>query len=172
MSQLIDDLLAFSRLGKKKISISSVNMNELTEGAIYEISKSVKHDAQFIIGELPVIEGDYGLLNQLMINLILNAVKYSSKEETSIVEIFAEETKDEFVFSVKDNGAGFDMRFVDKLFGVFQRLHSQEEFEGTGVGLAIVQRVIKKHDGRVWAEGKVGEGATFSFSISKTSEIG
>jgi len=112
------------------------------------------------------MEADYGLLRQVMLNLISNALKYSSKKEHPIVEIFSEEKDGEIVFSVKDNGAGFDMKYYDKLFGVFQRLHKQNEFEGVGVGLAIVHRVITKHGGKVWAQGKVNEGARFNFSLT------
>jgi light-regulated signal transduction histidine kinase (bacteriophytochrome) len=117
---------------------------------------------------LPNTEGDPALLAQVYINLISNAVKYSAKKENPEVDIGATEKDDEIVYYVKDNGAGFDMQYAHKLFGVFQRLHSNEEFEGTGVGLAIVQRIIVKHGGKVWAEGKPNEGAAFYFSLPKT----
>ncbi len=166
MGTLIDDLLAFSQLGRKEMKKTKIDMNELTEGVLSEMNKSVSHKAKISIGELQSVKADYGLLHQVMFNLISNAIKYSSKKENPIVEIFSEMKDGEIIFSVKDNGAGFDMKYADKLFGVFQRLHSQEEFEGTGVGLAIVQRVIAKHSGRIWAEGKVNEGATFKFSLT------
>jgi signal transduction histidine kinase len=167
MGTLIDDLLAFSRLGRKEINKSSIDMNELVQGTLLELNKSMPNKAVIDVGELHHIEADYGLMSQVMLNLLSNAVKYSSKKEKPVIEIRSKIVKDEIVFSVKDNGAGFDMRYADKLFGVFQRLHSQEDFEGVGVGLAIVQRVINRHGGKVWAEGKVNEGATFSFSFHK-----
>src|SRR5665647_2514074 len=166
MGMLIDDLLTFSRLGRKEIQKSNIDMNELTKEVLIGINKSIAHSAEIKIGKLHSAKADYSLLYQVMFNLISNAVKYSSKKENSLIEIFSEEKNNKIIFSVKDNGAGFDMRYADKLFGVFQRLHSQEDFEGTGVGLAIVQRVIAKHNGRVWAEGRVNEGATFNFSLS------
>lgn len=165
MGTLIDDLLTFSRLGRKDVQKSLIDMNELTEGVLIEMDKADSHSAKINIGKLHTVQADYGLLNQVMFNLISNAVKYSSKKKEPVVEIFSEEKNGEIIFSVKDNGAGFNMKYYDKLFGVFQRLHSQEEFEGTGVGLAIVQRIIAKHEGRIWAEGKVNEGATFNFAI-------
>ncbi len=165
MGMLIDDLLAFSRLGRKEISTTTINMNELTQGVLIELQKSVSHKATCRISTLHSVKGDYALLYQVMYNLISNAVKYSSKKENPVVEISSEEKDGEVIFSIRDNGVGFDMLYVNKLFGVFQRLHSHEEFEGTGVGLAIVYRVITKHRGKVWAEGKLDEGAVFRFSL-------
>lgn len=165
MGTLIDDLLAFSKLGRKEVRKTEIDMNELTEGVLFDLSKSIKHCAEIKIGKLHKVTADYSLLRQVMFNLISNAVKYSSRKENPFVEIVSEENNGEIIFSVKDNGAGFDMKYYDKLFGVFQRLHNQKEFEGVGVGLAIVQRVITKHGGKVWAEGKVNEGAVFNFSL-------
>lgn len=167
MGILIDELLSFSRLGRKEIQMTEINMNKLVEEVMVELNKSMTHHAKIKIGKLHEAKADYGLLRQVMFNLISNAVKYSSKKKIPIVEISSEEKKNEIIFSVKDNGAGFDMQYADKLYGVFQRLHSQDEFEGTGVGLAIVQRIISRHKGRSWAEGKVNEGAVFYFSIMK-----
>ncbi len=168
MGILIDDLLSFSQLGRKEIQMTEIDMNEMVKEVIIELNKSMTHDAKIKIGKLHETKADYGLLRQVMFNLISNAVKYSSKKKNPVVEISSEEKSGEIIFSVKDNGAGFDMRYANKLFGVFQRLHSQDEFEGTGVGLAIVQRIISRHKGRSWAEGKVNEGAVFYFSIEKT----
>jgi len=165
MGNLIDDLLAFSRLGKKELSKTDLNMNELVEGALYELNKSVKHTATVKIKNLHSAKGDYGLINQVVINLLSNAIKYSSKVKTPLVEISSEKTDNELIYFVKDNGAGFDMRYANKLFGVFQRLHTMEEFEGTGVGLAIVQRIMAKHGGKVSAEGEKNKGAIFKFSL-------
>jgi len=167
MGMLIDDLLAFSRLGRKEIQKSNIDMNELTKEVLVGINKSIAHSAEIKIGKLHSAKADYSLLYQVMLNLISNAVKYSSKKEHPLVEIFSEEKNGEIIFSVKDNGVGFDMRFVNKLFGIFQRLHKSKDFEGTGVGLAIVQRIISKHGGKVSAEGKVNEGAVFNFSLTK-----
>lgn len=167
MGTLIDELLAFSRLGRKEVNRKFIDMNELAEGVLSEVNKAHPNLAKINIKKLHPVKADYGLLHQVMYNLISNAIKYSSKKQLSVIDISSEDNGDEIVYSVKDNGAGFDMKYSDKLFGVFQRLHSQEEFEGTGVGLAIVQRVIAKHNGRVWAEGKVNNGATFNFSLTK-----
>lgn len=165
MGTLIDDLLTFSRLGRKEIQKNTIDLAQLVEGVIIELNKTTHHRAQLNIGKLHKVKGDYGLLNQAVINLIGNAIKYSSHKKEPAIEVYSEQNANETVFTVKDNGAGFDMRYADKLFGVFQRLHSDEEFEGTGVGLAIVQRVIAKHGGRVNAEGKTGEGALFQFTL-------
>ena len=168
MGTLIDDLLGFSRLGKKEIRKSLVDMNEIANKALNEINKTVKHKAQVIIHPLHPIMADQALMGHIMTNILSNAIKYSSKEENPIIEIRSSEKFDEVVYSVQDNGAGFDMEYSQKLFGVFQRMHSSDEFEGTGVGLAIAQRIVLKHGGKIWAKGKEGEGATFYFSLPTT----
>lgn len=167
MGILIDDLLAFSRLGRKEIQKSELDMNTLARSAISEIGRLQPHKAKIQLGKLHIAYGDYSLVYQVFLNLLSNAVKYTSKLKEPKIEIYSEEINGEVVFSVRDNGAGFDMKYADKLFGVFQRLHSQEEYDGTGVGLAIVQRVIAKHEGRVWGEAKVNEGAVFNFILNK-----
>lgn len=164
MGQLIDDLLSFSRLGRKEIQKSEVNMMFLTESVIEEI-KAIHPHAQINIEGLHHAWGDESLLKQVLFNYISNAVKYSSKSRSPIVTIKSEIKNENIVYSVSDNGAGFDMEYAHKLFQVFQRLHSRKEFEGTGVGLAIVARIISKHAGKVWADGKIGKGATFFFSL-------
>ena len=171
MGRLIDDLLAFSRLGRKGLLKSSISMQDLVEGIVEEYKREGKNpETTFIIHALPPAYADHSTIRQVWENLISNAVKYSSRQKESIVEIGSFEEGDEVVYYVKDNGAGFSMEYYDKLFGVFQRLHSEEEFEGTGVGLAIVHRIITKHDGRIWAESKPDEGATFYFSQPKSSQ--
>jgi len=170
MGNLIDDLLALSRLGRKEIRKSMVNMNQLTDSVLEEIGKVTETKAEIKIDQLHDVMADDSLMNHVLMNLISNAIKYSSKTENPVVEVKSEETNSEYIYSVKDNGAGFDMKYADKLYGVFQRLHANHEFEGTGVGLAIVNLIIRKHNGKVWAEGKVNEGATFYFSMPKPKE--
>ncbi|MCD6013191.1 MAG: domain S-box protein [Flavipsychrobacter sp.] len=165
MGVLIDDLLSFSRLGRKDLQKAEVDMNELVKSVVAEVNKTARSNAVINAGELPRVRCDAALIKQVLINLVSNALKYSSKKEHAIIEISSVLSGNEIIFSIKDNGVGFDMRYVDKLFGVFQRLHSNSEFPGTGVGLAIVQRIIHKHDGRVWAEGNVNEGAQFYFTL-------
>ena len=165
MGNLIDDLLSFSRLGKKELAKTDLNMNELFEGALYELNKSITHKAAVKIKKLHPAKGDYGLINQVVVNLLSNAIKYSSKVKEPLVEISSEKTDSELIYLIKDNGAGFDMRYANKLFGVFQRLHTIDEFEGTGVGLAIVKRIMTKHGGKVTAEGERDKGAIFKFSL-------
>jgi light-regulated signal transduction histidine kinase (bacteriophytochrome) len=140
-------------------------MEELTREVVYEIESDNSHRTTITINELPPAYGDHSLIRQVLANLISNAVKYSSKCESPKVIIGAIDETDKCVYYVKDNGVGFSMEHANKLFGVFQRLHSNEEFEGTGVGLANVQRIILKHGGSVWAEAQPGEGATFYFSL-------
>ncbi|MDQ3109180.1 MAG: ATP-binding protein [Bacteroidota bacterium] len=166
MGRLIDDLLAFSRLGKQHVSKVTVDMNELVNAVIADFKKSgVGEKVTFHVSPLGKAQGDYGMLKQVMINLVSNAIKYSSKKAASEIEIGFSGDNSQAVYYVKDNGAGFNMAYYDKLFGVFQRLHGADEFEGNGVGLAIVQRIITKHSGKVWAESKENEGATFNFSL-------
>jgi PAS domain S-box-containing protein len=165
MGNLIDDLLAFSRLGKKGLQKTTVNTRELVENVLYEIGNSLSDKASVKIGNLQPIEADYALINQVFVNLLSNAAKYSSKKECPIIEIESKLHETEVIYSVKDNGAGFDMKYADMLFGVFQRLHKVNEFDGTGVGLAIAHRIVSKHGGRIWADAKPGEGATFFFSL-------
>ncbi len=165
MNQLIEGLLAFSKLGKQRVSLSSINMNEMVERVINELRKSLHFQTEIRIGELHSVKGDPVLINQVLVNLISNSIKYSSKSASPVVEITAEKNGHEIVYSIKDNGVGFEMQYADKLFGVFQRLHSSEEFEGTGVGLAIVQRIVNKHGGKIWAVGEQDKGAVFHFSL-------
>jgi signal transduction histidine kinase len=167
MNTLIEELLEFSRLGRQELRRQEIDMKHLTEEVIREISKSMNHAAQIKISELPKVRADRQLIYQVMFNLLSNAIKYSAKKEDPVVEISSEENGSDVVFSVKDNGAGFDMKYAGKLFDVFQRLHSDRDFKGTGVGLAIVQRIVAKHGGRVWGEGKQDEGALFRFSLAK-----
>lgn len=170
MGALIDDLLSFSRLGRKGVEKVLIDMNKLTEYVIRELKQSMPHHAEINVGSLCPVMADPSLMHHVMTNLISNAVKYSSKRENPIVEISSVSSDKECIFSIQDNGVGFDMEYVKKLFGVFQRLHSIEEFPGTGVGLAIVQRIIQKHNGRVWAEGKIDEGAAFHFALPSLNQ--
>lgn len=165
MGTLIDDLLAFSRLGKRELQKSLVNMGVLVEEVLSEIESYNTHRANIKIDKLPPAYADHSLIRQVLANLVSNAVKYSSKSESPQITIGTLDDANECIYYVKDNGVGFSMEYAKKLFGVFQRLHSNEEFEGTGVGLAIVQRIIVKHGGRVWAEAQQGAGATFYFSL-------
>lgn len=167
MGTLIDDLLAFSRLGRKELQKTEIDMNNIVQEVIDDLKKTFEHSSAIAIQDLPKVKADYGLMYQVLYNLISNAVKFSSKKEDSRVTISWEEKGKYYLFCIKDNGAGFNMAYADKLFNVFQRLHSQEEFPGTGVGLAIVQRIIEKHGGKVWAEGELDRGATFKFSLPK-----
>jgi signal transduction histidine kinase len=168
MGKLIDDLLTFSHAGKQNLTKVTLNMNNLVKTVVNELTHDKESSTKFVIKTLKETEGDSSMMKQVLTNLISNAIKYSSKKEQSSVEIGNYEEQQNMIYYVKDNGAGFDMKYYNKLFGVFQRLHSAAEFEGTGVGLALVQRIIKKHGGDVWAESKPEEGATFFFSLPIT----
>lgn len=168
MGQLIDNLLEFSRLGKRPVKKMRVDMDELFNSVADECRR-FNPKVLFHIHPLAEAVGDREMLKQVVINLLSNAVKYSSKNPQARIEIGSEQNNGNSVYYVKDNGAGFNMRYYDKLFGVFQRLHRADEFEGVGVGLAIVQRVVTKHNGKVWAEGEENLGATFYFSLPDES---
>ena len=167
MDQLIDDLLAFSRSSLKEMKKSPADMDSMVEQVMADVLELhlEKKKPVVRIQPLPGAQGDAGLLRQVWVNLISNAVKYSRDATSPFIEISGRIEGAETVYSVKDNGAGFDMAHHDKLFEMFQRLHAESEFEGTGVGLSIVNRIVTRHGGRVWAEGKIGEGAVFHFAL-------
>ncbi len=172
MGILIDDLLAFSRLGRAEITKRKVEFSALVREVIQDMKDEVKgRDIKWAIDELPVVFGDHALLRLVFVNLISNAVKFTKTLPKAEIKIGCKDELDKVLCSVTDNGVGFDMKYVDKLFGVFQRLHSQNEFEGTGVGLANVRRIISRHGGRIWAKSSLGKGATFYFTIPKTKVI-
>jgi light-regulated signal transduction histidine kinase (bacteriophytochrome) len=167
MGQLINDLLAFSRLGRNKMASSTIDMNELAQSVFDELKFGApERDIECSLRPLPPTRGDRAMIRQVLVNLLSNAIKFTGPAHTASIEIGCSGNElEQNTYFVKDNGAGFDMQYSEKLFGVFQRLHSTKEFEGTGVGLAIVQRIVQRHGGRVWAEGKVNEGATFHFTL-------
>ncbi len=161
MNKLIEDLLSFSRMSRSSMNYTRVDFAKMIEAIIQEITLMQNIHTQFKIGTLPVIEGDEAMLRIAFTNLISNAVKFSSKKEKPVVEIDSCKQNEKTVIYVKDNGVGFDPSLYDKLFKVFQRLHSEKDFPGTGIGLALVRRIILRHGGRVWAKSNPGEGATF-----------
>ncbi len=166
--QLVDDLLAFSRMGRAEMMRAEIDFDALMRQAKSDLQVERNgHRIDWEIANLPAVKGDAAMLRLVWQNLLSNAVKYSRSREQAIIEIGCKESADEYVFFVRDNGVGFDMRYVNKLFGVFQRLHSQEEFEGTGIGLANVRRIISRHNGRVWAESELKKGSVFYFSLPK-----
>jgi PAS domain S-box-containing protein len=166
MSSLIRGLLKFSQLGKAPLTLSDVNMNELVATVLSEIkSDQIDPKTKIIVHELPSCSCDEILMKQVWYNLIGNAIKYSSKKEAPVIEIGSTKNEHGQFCYVRDNGAGFDTKYTDRLFTIFQRLHTQSEFEGTGVGLALVHRIVTKHGGRIWAESVKDEGATFYFTL-------
>jgi signal transduction histidine kinase len=166
MEELINALLALSRIGRKEIEYSEVDMDKMAEEVFEEIKNiTPERKVQLDISPLPLAHCDKGMIHQVFSNLLSNAIKYTRLREAAIIKVGGYTEDSENVYYVKDNGAGFDMHCADKLFGVFQRLHSEDEFEGIGIGLTIVQRIIKRHGGKIWAEGKVNEGATFYFTL-------
>jgi len=172
MGQLIDDLLAFSRIGRYKPKLQETDMRELANMVLQQLTIDYPHHKVSLdIKSVEPVTCDPSLIKQVWVNLISNALKYSSQKEVQYIEIGSRKNNNEIVYYIKDNGAGFDMRYYDKLFGIFQRLHSNNDFEGTGVGLAIVHRIVKRHSGRVWAEGTVDKGATFYFSLPKVANV-
>jgi signal transduction histidine kinase len=166
MGKLIDALIAFTQLNRHAIEQSTIDMNTLAHAVLKELrERDLDRDVTVSIKELPRAMGHLELIRQLFIHLIDNALKFTQPKQNSTIEIGWQRDHGESIYYVKDNGVGFDMQYADKLFGVFQRLHRDEEFKGVGIGLSIVHRIVQKHGGRVWAEGKPGEGATFYFSL-------
>lgn len=169
MGQLIDDLLAFSRIGRKELVLMNIAMETLVNDLCSELKNELSdRTIEFHIDGLLPARADNVTIKQVWLNLLSNAIKYSGLKDIAVIEIGSEMKGDEIIYHIKDNGVGFDMRYAHKLFGVFQRLHSDEEFEGTGVGLALVHRIITKHGGSVWADAKENEGATFFFTLPKS----
>jgi PAS domain S-box-containing protein len=169
MGMLIEDLLGFSRMGRKEMAAENVTLGDLLQEVIHEFDAETRgRNIDWRIGELPVVIGDRAMLHIVLINLISNALKFTQKREKADIEVGTlPEAEQEAVIFVRDNGAGFDMQYANKLFGVFQRLHGSDEFEGTGIGLANVHRIIGRHGGRTWAQGRVDGGATFYFSLPR-----
>jgi light-regulated signal transduction histidine kinase (bacteriophytochrome) len=166
MGQLIDKLLAFSRMNRQQLESAQIDMAALAQAVFGEhAAQAPGRQIQFKVQPLPPAQGDRAVLRQALANLISNAIKYTRPRAVAEIEIGGRTEGGENLYYVKDNGVGFDTRYAGKLFGVFQRLHNEGEFEGTGVGLALVQRVIHRHGGRVWAEAKLNEGATFYFTL-------
>lgn len=171
LGQLIDELLVFSRMGRTEMQQAQLDMAQLLGEVLDELRNEItEHATELLCQALPVVNGDRAMLKLVWMNLLSNAIKYSGKRPDPKIEIGCTEQGSEFVFYVRDNGAGFDMRYSEKLFGVFQRLHRSEEYEGTGIGLANVKRIVTRHNGRVWAQGAVDKGATFYFSMPKNGE--
>jgi PAS domain S-box-containing protein len=169
MGQLIEDLLAFSRTARQDVRRQLVPLQRLVEDARHTVDTGSR-SIDWRIGCLPVVPCDPALMKQVFLNLIANAVKFTRPRQPAVIEIGTEQRDGEEVVHIRDNGVGFPMKYADKLFGVFQRLHRQEDFEGTGVGLAIVQRILHKHGGRIWAEAELNQGATFYFTLGAAAE--
>jgi len=168
MGQLIEDILQYSRMVRRPLEKGEVHIKKLTEGVLLELEGECKdRDIEINVQEMPNCKGDSVMIKQVLVNLISNAIKYTGNKEKAKIEIGSQKVNGEEAYYIKDNGVGFNMKYADKLFGLFQRLHSTKEFEGTGVGLAIVQRLIQKHRGKIWADAKPNEGATFFFAFGE-----
>jgi PAS domain S-box-containing protein len=167
LGQLLDDLLNFSRLGRVDLQLHRVHLGKLVEEIRHELGSDLNgRTVTWEVGELPEVEGDVSLLHQVLFNLIANAAKYTRKRRDARIEIGSQrDDEGRITVFVRDNGAGFEMEYADKLFRVFQRLHKSQDFEGTGIGLAIVRRIVERHGGQAWAQGSPGEGATFYISL-------
>ena len=173
MGQLIDDLLNLGRIGRQALREQPTELNLLVEAVLADLKpETERRQIEWKIGQLPSVKCDPGLVKLVFVNLLSNAIKFTRHQERAIIEVGQIRVKGEQVFFVRDNGVGFNMRYVDKLFGIFQRLHRQDDFEGTGVGLANVRRIIHKHGGRVWAEAEPYKGAAFYFTLGISQENG
>jgi light-regulated signal transduction histidine kinase (bacteriophytochrome) len=170
MGRLIDDLLAFSRVGRTQLARSPVDLNRLIQEAKQEVCADTNGRAvNWQVQDLPTVKADPALMRLVFVNLLSNALKYSAKRPQTEIEVGVMPERDDTVVYVRDNGVGFDMQYAHKLFGVFQRLHSNNEFKGTGIGLANVRRIVQRHGGRTWAEGAINRGATFYVSLPNES---
>jgi PAS domain S-box-containing protein len=168
MGKMIDDILAFSRIGRHTMAAAETDMGSQVQAILQELAPAMAgRTIEMKVGPLPNVSGDAEMLRRVWTNLLDNAIKFSGHKPSAVIEVGSDANGDEIVFFVRDTGDGFDMQYVDKLFGVFQRLHGPEQFLGTGIGLAIVKRIVTRHGGRVWAEGKAGEGATFYFALPR-----
>jgi signal transduction histidine kinase len=172
MSRLIDDILEFSRLARRPMSIVDLDMRREARGALDEVLAGAVRAPELVLQPLPAARGDATLIRRVWVNLLSNAVKFTNQRVSPMIEVSGDEKGGDCVYCVKDNGVGFDMRYYDKLFGLFQRLHSEAEFPGTGVGLASVKRIVVRHGGRVWGEGTPNQGAAFYFSLPRGSKDG
>lgn len=171
LRQMVDDLLAFSRFNSAPLKMQSLSLTNLVYEVLEEfVTEQQERQVEVVVGDLPFCQGDPALLKRVMVNLISNAFKYSHQREMARIEVGYQQVEAENVYYVQDNGAGFDMLYAAKLFGVFQRMHSSNQFEGTGVGLAIAARIIKRHGGRIWAEAQVDKGATFYFTLPASAD--
>jgi signal transduction histidine kinase len=169
MGRMIDDLLSLARLDRRHVARERTDLNEVVRTVMQDLQREIgSRKVEWTCDQLPTVECDPGLIALVLTNLLSNAVKYTSKRDVARISITTRNGGDDTVFAVADNGAGFDQQYVSKLFGVFQRLHRAEEFDGTGIGLATVRRIIHKHGGRIWAEGEVDRGATFYFTLGST----
>jgi len=170
MGQLIDDLLNLARIGRKEMIRSLTSVDEVFRQAMADLPPhSEERNIEWRIGPLPEANCDPGLLKLVFVNLVSNAVKFTRSRQPAVIEAGTRQVEGATIFFVRDNGVGFDLKYADKLFGVFQRLHRQEDFEGTGIGLATVQRIVHRHGGKIWAESELGQGTTFFFTLAPSS---
>ena len=166
MGQLIENILMYSRMVRKPMEKREIHIKKLAEGVISELTgEYMEREIEFKVNTMPHCKGDGVMIKQVLMNLLSNAIKFTRNREKAEIEIGSMKVNGEEAYYIKDNGVGFDMKYEDKLFGLFQRLHSKKEFEGTGVGLAIVDRLANKHGGKVWTEAALNEGATFYFTF-------
>jgi light-regulated signal transduction histidine kinase (bacteriophytochrome) len=166
MTQLMDDFLAFFRVARKDVKQENIAMNAIVREAITTVTGDSKREIDFNIATLPSAKGDPAMVLQVFINLVSNAVKFTGLREKAKIEVGCLSDRSPSVYFVRDNGVGFNMKYYSRLFGVFERLHRREEFDGTGIGLAIVQKIVQRHGGTVWAESVVDQGATFFFTLA------
>jgi light-regulated signal transduction histidine kinase (bacteriophytochrome) len=171
MGMLVDALLRLGKIGRQELVRQPTDLSSLLQSALQDLQPELEgRQIEWRIAELPVVECDPGLMKQVFANLLSNAVKYTRRREFTVIQVGHATVDGAPVIFIRDNGAGFNQQYADKLFGVFQRLHRAEDFEGTGIGLATIERIIRRHGGRVWAEGEVEKGATFSFSLAASSQ--